>query len=270
MALSILVGSVWVGIHSGRGTPADLRDRDVAEPATAMAAVSGHAITSRSNADATARAATANPFAGTADPASRSTDGPTSSELLGDASLTPTAREDGARTDDGASEPSASGTSYPAASDAGMVDLVLAFDKGADLSGVRAEVEALGGEVTREYTQLPMRAVRVPADAVAALSQRADIVANVPDAPVMFLAQSSAQQTARLPAPTSPYYVQVASSVGVAVLDSGVAEHADLNVVEHINIVPPASYAAQTRADGTSPRSTSSTSVAAAPCTTAC
>jgi hypothetical protein len=64
--------------------------------------------------------------------------------------------------------------------------------------------KALGGEVTREYTQLPMRAVRVPADAVAALSQRANIVANVPDAPVMFLAQSSAQQTARLPAPTSP------------------------------------------------------------------
>src|SRR4030095_6339387 len=59
------------------------------------------------------------------------------------------------------------------------------------------------------------------------------------------------QQTARPPPAGPPSYVSPASWVGVAVVDSGVAEHADLNVVEHVHIVPPATYNAQARADGT-------------------
>src|SRR5262245_24912826 len=67
MALSILVGSVWVCLH-GADTPADQRDRVASVPATALATANGNAAARATTHGQSATVATRNPFAATATP----------------------------------------------------------------------------------------------------------------------------------------------------------------------------------------------------------
>ena len=246
-ALSVLAGCVWMAFHAGDGrmdeSPGQSRHTASGAEASILARAAAASATRVPK-----PASVPNPFSAAEPHAMQAAYRAHSSKVApADAA---SKQGDSVRSADPSEDRAASNAPAIGSSAPRMVDLVLAFDAGTDLALVRSEVEALGGRVTREYQHLRMRAVRVPEDAVAALTQRADVVSGVPDEPVMFLAQSAAQQTSRLPPAGSPHYVSASPSVGIAVLDSGVAEHADLNVVEHVQIVPPATYPVAPRADG--------------------
>lgn len=131
----------------------------------------------------------------------------------------------------------------PGAEDDGMVDLVLSFNDRDEMENLQAQVAQLGGQITRSYTALPMSTVRVPAYAAAELAANAGAVSTVPDNYVRFLSQS-ARATSMLPLTTDTEYVQANGQNVLAVLDSGVANHPDINLVGRVNVIPPASVKA--------------------------
>ena len=123
----------------------------------------------------------------------------------------------------------------------GMVDLVLSFNDRAEMANLQTQVAELGGEITREYSALPMSAVRVPAFAAAEFAANAGALSTVPDNSVVFLS-NSARGTAKLPLTTDAEFVQPDGQNVLAVLDSGVANHGDINLVGRVNVIPPASH----------------------------
>ena len=121
----------------------------------------------------------------------------------------------------------------------GMVDLVLAYNDRSEMAGLAERVAAAGGTITREYEQLAMSGVRVPAYAADAFAAEAGALTTVDDRQVRFLS-NSARKTAHLPASNSLDHVDPDNDVVLAVIDSGVANHQDINLVGRVNIIQPA------------------------------
>jgi hypothetical protein len=97
----------------------------------------------------------------------------------------------------------------------------------------RAQVEALGGQVLRTYENFPFMAALLPANKIGDVAQSAntrfmDFNARIHSA------SAAARQTAYVPNSGSGTNYPVSSTVGVAVVDSGVAIHPDLNVIERV------------------------------------
>jgi len=94
-------------------------------------------------------------------------------------------------------------------------------------------VAALGGEVTRSYQTLEMRAIRLPADALLDLASENNIDWLSVDDEISFTSVAS-RAAANVPTSSSPFAGYSGTNVGIAVLDTGVADHADLdpNIVQ--------------------------------------
>lgn len=118
-----------------------------------------------------------------------------------------------------------------------FVDVVVTYDQMPG-SSERARVRGLGSQVKRQYGHFKMLSLRVPETALHGLAQGQGVRSISLDAPVEGLSRA-ARETARLPEPGSPQYVQALPDVGVAVLDSGVGDHWDLDLRMRVDVVPP-------------------------------
>lgn len=105
-------------------------------------------------------------------------------------------------------------------------DLVVSYDDHPELFE-DGRIESLGGEVVRHYEVLKLLAVRLPADSLVdlAFDEKVDRVSL--DAPVATTSLSSriAANSPELPSNNATFK---GSNIGVAVLDSGVANHSDI------------------------------------------
>ncbi|MCZ6616918.1 MAG: hypothetical protein O7E57_02205 [Gammaproteobacteria bacterium] len=105
----------------------------------------------------------------------------------------------------------------------------------------RAQVDRileLGGEIHRHYSSLGMLALDVPINGLGELSLSEDLNFLSLDAPVE-AASVSGRLTANIPLPGTADFVAPSPEVVVAVLDSGIANHYDLDVTGHIDIITP-------------------------------
>ncbi|MCP4304005.1 MAG: hypothetical protein GY788_03815, partial [bacterium] len=99
-------------------------------------------------------------------------------------------------------------------------------------------VEALGGEIKRSYGKLKMRTMSVPAKRLKSLANDLNIEYITLDEPVSALSMA-ARKTANLPEQAAANGIYDGSGVTVAVLDSGVDDHPDLNLSAQIDIIAP-------------------------------
>ncbi len=109
----------------------------------------------------------------------------------------------------------------------GLVDIVVRYDEHPALFDDEY-VASLGGEVVRRYQTLEMRAIRIPAESLEELAVDDNVDWMSVDDDVAFAAMVS-HEAANLPGAQSSNAGYSGSSVGIAILDSGVSEHADLN-----------------------------------------
>ena len=107
-----------------------------------------------------------------------------------------------------------------------LVDVIITFNTPPGQTD-RQRIGALGGSTVREFERLPMRAARMPAHALEALSRNPRVSFISRDAPVQAFSVST-RQTANLPNDQNVDFSIVSSGIGVAVLDSGVGNHTDL------------------------------------------
>ncbi|MFK7889148.1 MAG: S8 family serine peptidase [Gammaproteobacteria bacterium] len=121
----------------------------------------------------------------------------------------------------------------------GMVDMVLAFNDRAEMIDLAERVAAAGGTITKDYERLAMSGVRIPAFAADEFAANAGALSAVDDRQVRFLS-NSARKTAQLPTSNSLDHVDPDNDIVLAVIDSGVANHQDINLVGRVNIIQPA------------------------------
>ncbi len=115
----------------------------------------------------------------------------------------------------------------------GMVEIVVRYSEYPALFDDEV-IAALGGEVTRSYKTLEMRAIRIPADALLDLASEDKVDWLSVDDDVSFTSVAS-REAANVPTSGSAFAGYSGSSVGIAVVDSGVAQHADLdpNIIQY-------------------------------------
>ena len=115
----------------------------------------------------------------------------------------------------------------------GMVEIVVRYTEFPALFDDEF-VATLGGEVTRSYKTLDMRAIRIPANALLELASDDKVDWLSVDDDISFTSVAS-RGAANVPAVGSAFAGYHGSNVGIAVLDTGVAEHADLdpNIVQY-------------------------------------
>jgi subtilisin family serine protease len=101
-----------------------------------------------------------------------------------------------------------------------------------------AQIASVGGRMLGQYLNFPFTAALVPANRVAELSRATNVGFMDLNARV-YSASAAARQTAYVPASGSGTSYPVSGSLGVAVVDSGVAAHPDLNVVERVSFNNP-------------------------------
>ncbi|MCF6250386.1 MAG: hypothetical protein L3J75_03830 [Methylococcaceae bacterium] len=127
-------------------------------------------------------------------------------------------------------------------------------------------IEAIGGTIKQKFYNIPIQLVQIPAYKLEQIASFAGIEFLSINSPVQ-AASKPAHATAKLPNPNSAHYVPVDLGVAIAVLDSGVGQHSDLNVQNRVDCTIPASNAGETFRDpfntdscsnnnGTSPWST--------------
>ena len=107
-----------------------------------------------------------------------------------------------------------------------MVDVIVQYDVPPGHSE-KVHEASLKAKKKREYEYFKMKALTVPANALHGLAKGKKVRHVSIDVPVTGLSRS-ARRTARLPELGSPGYIPVAPDITVAVLDSGVGDHADL------------------------------------------
>jgi hypothetical protein len=110
-----------------------------------------------------------------------------------------------------------------------MVEIIARHDAKPDMQDEQ-RIEALGGQVLRTYENFPLMAARVPANKLAGLAESGGVSFLDLNARV-YAASTSGRQAANAPNSGSGTSYPVSSTLGVAVIDSGVAVHGDLNVV---------------------------------------
>ena len=154
------------------------------------------------------------------------------------------------------------------------VDVIVVYDQKPG-AAEEARLNGLGASVKRSYQALPMRALSVPAhvlDRVAAaqgvrfvskdgtLSSQAYILNDTMLTPISIENGNSNLDTANVPYEQAAK-LQSLNTVGVAVIDSGVTKHNDLNVVSSYNCLLSAfdgKYAKQNQCIDTAEMNTSS------------
>ncbi|MDH5456740.1 MAG: hypothetical protein OEY37_11745, partial [Gammaproteobacteria bacterium] len=109
-------------------------------------------------------------------------------------------------------------------------------------------VKGLGGEMKREFENFNMRVISIPETALRHLGNGKGVQFVAKDAPIESFS-AAAQQTAGLPSAGSRNAFPVDSTIGIAVLDSGVAEHNDLSVATRMNCTIAAAATSGTYAD---------------------
>ena len=111
-----------------------------------------------------------------------------------------------------------------------MVDVIVRYrSQPGDFE--KSRVRFLGSEVKREFENLPMMALRVPRSRLGWLAFDGDVRFVDPDSPIE-ATSLAAKKTARLPGAGLEWKTLAMPDVGIAVIDSGVADHWDLNVTE--------------------------------------
>ena len=104
-------------------------------------------------------------------------------------------------------------------------EIVVTYDKYPELFE-NSRIAALGGEVLRRFETLDMMAVRLPASSLVDLATEDTVDRLSLDDDVRSL--GSERATANLPLTGSANAVYRGSSIGVAIIDTGIASHADL------------------------------------------
>src|SRR5882762_794170 len=109
------------------------------------------------------------------------------------------------------------------------------------------QITALGGKITNQYSSLPAISVQLPNAVAFLVSDLLNVAYITPDRPV---AASLDYSAAAVNASTAQQYGLDGSGVGVAIIDSGIYEHADLGksggwgsrVVYHESFVPKTNF----------------------------
>ena len=114
------------------------------------------------------------------------------------------------------------------AAKAEKVDVIVGYDAKPG-KAEKARVQSLSGETRREFKNFNMHVISISENALQALKNSKGVRFVVADQPVESFS-ASAKQTARQPAPGSANAFPPDSSIGIAVLDTGVSAHGDLNV----------------------------------------
>lgn len=114
-----------------------------------------------------------------------------------------------------------------AAGATGDIELVVRYDQRPELFDDERVAE-LGGEVMRSYKHLDMRAIRLPAEALLGLASEENVDWLSLDEEMSVTSESS-RAAANLPAAGTANGGYHGLNVGVAILDTGVSEHADLS-----------------------------------------
>lgn len=110
----------------------------------------------------------------------------------------------------------------------GLVEVIIRYDRTPSVAEER-RLKADGGRMRRAYRHLPMRVMRVPAHALERIAKGRH-VRSVTTNSVVRGQSIAARQTANLPVHGGYYELPaVSSDVGIAVLDSGLKRHWDLN-----------------------------------------
>lgn len=108
-----------------------------------------------------------------------------------------------------------------------IAEIVVRYDQHPELFDDE-RVAALGGEVTRSYAHLDMRAIRMPAASLTELAGEDNIDwLSIDDE--MSSMSSASRAAANIPAAGSINAGYSGSSVGIAVLDTGISKHGDLD-----------------------------------------
>ena len=116
---------------------------------------------------------------------------------------------------------------------AAMVDVIVRYRNHPGVAEER-RVRGLGSRVKRQFKNLPMMALRVPAARLHRLAEHYDVEFVDPDSPIE-ATSLAAKKTARVPGAGREWKVLAMPDVGVAVIDSGVADHWDLNVAGRVD-----------------------------------
>ncbi|MBK6596496.1 MAG: hypothetical protein IPG25_00720 [Proteobacteria bacterium] len=112
-----------------------------------------------------------------------------------------------------------------------MVELIVRHT-GNPASTEATRVAQLGGQVLRQYENFPLMAVSIPANQIGEFAGGSSV--DFLDLNNSIQAASlSARQAGNTPVSGSGSSVPVSTNFAVAVVDSGVANHTDLNVVSH-------------------------------------
>ncbi|MDH3621817.1 MAG: hypothetical protein OER91_13050, partial [Gammaproteobacteria bacterium] len=117
------------------------------------------------------------------------------------------------------------------------VDVIMVYDGKPD-KAEKQRVNALGAETKREFKNFNMRVLSVPETALQHLGKGKGVRFVAKDAPIESFSVA-ARQTAGQPAAGTPNAFGVDSTIGIAVLDSGVSVHKDLNVASRVNCTIP-------------------------------
>jgi len=113
-----------------------------------------------------------------------------------------------------------------AAGGTGEAELVVRYSEHPELFDDELVAE-LGGEVVRTYEHLEMRAIRLPVASLEGLAADDNVDWLSLDEPVAVMSASS-REAANVPSATSANLGYTGNGVGIAVLDTGVSNHADL------------------------------------------
>ena len=134
------------------------------------------------------------------------------------------------------------GGSFSPAPPTGYVDQVVALENDTDRDTLEAAIENLDGEVLRYFSNLDIASVRVPEENVDMLAELQGVRTAAPDTEITFMSKAS-REAARLPTSGMPEFASVDTSIGVAVVDTGVDSHADINLAGRINLTAPETVA---------------------------
>ena len=127
------------------------------------------------------------------------------------------------------------------------VDVIMVYDAKPD-QAEKARVKALGGKTKREFENFNMRVISISENALKNLDNGKGVRFVARDTAIESFS-AAARQTAGQPVAGSANSFAVDSTIGIAVLDSGVAMHSDINVASRMNCTISAAASNDTFAD---------------------
>ncbi len=130
------------------------------------------------------------------------------------------------------------GPAAPSAPLPGTTDRIVSLEEGVSIEDFREVIGELDGEVLRVFSSINAVAVRIPEAHVGRIDDIDGVGNSVEDAPIEFMSQAS-RDAARLPTAGMPEFVNVDPSIGVAVVDTGVGNHNDINLASRVALSAP-------------------------------